>query len=208
MHLSGFDVSIDDLKKFRKLGSKTAGHPENFLINGIDATTGPLGQGVANAVGLEIGEKYLADRYNVDGVPLINNYTYCLFGDGCFQEGVSFESFAIAGKLKLNKLVMIFDSNGIQLDSSTLKTTNIDHKQYFESLGFNYVLVENGDNVSELVSAFEICKNQKEKPSIIEVKTIIGKGAKEQNTFSVHGSPLSKDEVSSLRQLMLPNTKM
>ncbi|MBD5445774.1 MAG: transketolase [Mycoplasma sp.] len=197
MHLSGYPISINDLKNFRKINSITAGHPENTLIEGIDATTGPLGQGVAVAVGMAIGETKLRTyfkKYN-----LFNHYTYCVFGDGCFQEGVSYEAFSLAAKYKLNKLIFIYDSNGIQLDGTTKDSTITDTKKYFESLGLNYIKVNDGNDTEEISEAISKAKLSEEKPTVIEVKTVIGYGSVHENSNKAHGAALSQEQLDLLK---------
>lgn len=196
MHLAGYDVSIKDLMNFRKINSKTAGHPENTLIEGVDATTGPLGQGLGIALGMAIAETRLNayfKKYN-----LINYYTYCLFGDGDLQEGISYEVFSLAAKLKLNKLIYLFDSNGVQLESSTNQTIKIDYKKYFESLGLNYIKVSDGNNVDAISAAIETAKKSEDKPTVIEIKSIIGYRTQYEGTYKAHGA-LNKEEVAELK---------
>ena len=189
LHLAGFDISIDDLKNFRQLHSKTPGHPEVFFTPGVDATTGPLGQGIAMGVGMAIAEKFLAAKYNREDLEVVNHSTYVLCGDGCLQEGVAMEACSLAGRLKLNKLVILYDSNDIQLDGPVKMANNESIKQKFEAMGFNYMLVKEGDNVDQINLAL-IKSLDSTKPTIIEIKTIIGYGAPNQGDCGVHGSPL------------------
>lgn len=197
MHLAGYPLSISDLKNFRKINSITAGHPENTLIEGIDTTTGPLGQGIAVAVGMAIGETKLRSyfkKYN-----LFNHFTYCFFGDGCFQEGVSYEAFSLAAKYKLNKLIFIYDSNGIQLDGATKDSTITDTKKYFESLGLNYIKVSDGNDIVEISDAISKAKLSEEKPTVIEIKTIIGYASVHENSNKAHGAALSPEQLEQLK---------
>ncbi|MDE5767350.1 MAG: transketolase [Malacoplasma sp.] len=197
MHLAGYDISISDLKNFRKINSKTAGHPENILIDGIDATTGPLGQGIGVAVGMAIAETKLHQffkKYN-----LVNYYTYCLFGDGCFEEGVSYEAFSVAAKYKLNKLIFLYDSNDVQLEGRVSDSTITDKKKYFESLGLNYIKVTNGNDFEAISNAIEEAKKSLDKPSVIEIKTKIGFASAVEDSCKAHGSPLSEEQIQDLK---------
>ncbi len=194
LHLSGYNISMEDLKRFRQLGSITPGHPEVGVTPGVDATTGPLGQGIGEAVGIALAEEYL--RNKTEG--LVNHYTYALCGDGDIQEGISQEAFSIAGFLNLSKLIVLYDSNDVQLDGDVNKCFNENNKQKFESLGWNYILVKDGNDCEEISKAIK--KAQKaNKPSLIEVKTIIGHGTKNQGTSKVHGAPLPAEEVLEMR---------
>lgn len=195
LHLSGYGLTMDDLKSFRALGSITPGHPELGVTPGVDATTGPLGQGIGEAVGIAIAEEYLRNKLN----GLVDHYTYALCGDGDIQEGISQEAFSIAGFLNLKKLIVIYDSNDVQLDGNVNRCFNENNKLKFESLGWNYQLVKEGNDCDEIAKAIK--KAQKSnKPSLIEVKTIIGHGTKNQGTSKVHGAPLPNDEVVEMRQ--------
>lgn len=199
MHLAGYkSITLDDLKKFRKINSKTAGHPETDLIEGIDASTGPLGQGVGLAVGMAIAETKLNAYFKE--YDLVDSYTYCVFGDGCFQEGISYEAFTIAAKLKLNKLIYIYDSNDVQLEGRVKDSTLTENKKYFESLGLNYILVTNGNDYAEISKAITEAKKSKYKPTVIEVKTKIGYGSVHEDSFKAHGSALSEEQLSLLKE--------
>lgn len=194
LHLSGYNISIEDLKSFRSLGSITPGHPELGTTPGVDATTGPLGQGIGEAVGIALAEQYLSAETN----NAIDHYTYALCGDGDIQEGISQEAFSIAGMLNLSKLIVLYDSNDIQLDGEVKKCFNENNKLKFESLKWNYILVEDGNDCEAIAKAIK--KAQKaNKPTLIEVKTIIGYGTKNQGTSKVHGAPLPHDEVVEMR---------
>lgn len=198
MHLAGYkDITLEDVKNFRCINSKTAGHPENILIPGIDATTGPLGQGVSLAVGMAIAETKLSTYFKK--YKLFNHYTYCLFGDGCFQEGIFHESLSIASKLKLNKLILIYDSNDIQLDGKVSDSTEINNKKYFEALGINYIKVENGNNSSAISNAIKLAKSCEDKPTVIEVKTIIGYKSAYNNSNKAHGNALNDYQIKELK---------
>lgn len=195
LHLSGYELGIEDLKKFRSLGSITPGHPEYGVTPGIDATTGPLGQGVGEAVGIAIAEEYLRAKTN----GLVDHYTYVLCGDGDVQEGLSQEAFSLAGFLNLSRLVVIYDSNDVQLDGDVNKCSKEDTKKKMESMGWHYQLVEDGNNCEDIAKAIKKAKKA-EKPAFIEVKTVIGFGTKNQGTSKVHGAPLPHDEVVEMRQ--------
>lgn len=195
LHLSGYPISMDDLKAFRSLGSITPGHPELGVTPGVDATTGPLGQGIGEAVGIALAEEHLREKTN----GLVNHYTYALCGDGDIQEGISQEAFSVAGFLNLSKLIVLYDSNDVQLDGDVNKCFNENNKLKFEALGWNYQLVKDGNDCEEIARAIK--KAQKaNKPSLIEVKTIIGHGTKNQGTSKVHGAPLPHDEVVEMRE--------
>ncbi|MBF7094667.1 transketolase [Streptococcus sp. HF-1907] len=196
LHLAGYDLSIDDLKQFRQWGSKTPGHPEVNHTDGVEATTGPLGQGIANAVGMAMAEAHLAAKFNKPGFNLVDHYTYALHGDGCLMEGVSQEAASLAGHLKLGKLVLLYDSNDISLDGPTSQAFTEDVKGKFEAYGWQHILVEDGNDLEVIASAIEAAKAETEKPSIIEVKTIIGFGAEKQGTSAVHGAPLGAEGIA------------
>ena len=196
LHLSGYDVTIDDLKNFRQWGSKTPGHPEVNHTDGVEATTGPLGQGIANAVGMAMAEAHLAAKFNKPGFDIVDHYTYALHGDGCLMEGVSQEAASLAGHLKLGKLVLLYDSNDISLDGPTSKAFTEDIKGKFEAYGWQHILVKDGNDLEAIAKAIEEAKAETEKPSIIEVKTIIGFGAEKQGTSAVHGAPLGVDGIA------------
>ncbi len=187
-------IDILDLKKFRKLDSITPGHPEVHMTKGVDSSTGPLGQGIAMAVGMAMGEAHLNSKFS----KLVDHYTYVLCGDGDLQEGVTQEAISFAGVQKLNKLIVLYDSNDIQLDGPTIDSFTEDTKMKFLSLNWDYQLVSDGTDVGLIEEAINKAK-QSDKPSIIEIKTIIGLGASNQGTASVHGSPIKKEEVLMMR---------
>lgn len=195
LHLAGYKVSIDDLKNFRQWGSKTPGHPEVDWTDGVEATTGPLGQGIANAVGMAMAEAHLAATYNKPDFDIVDHYTYALNGDGDLMEGVSQEAASLAGKLKLGKLVLFYDSNNISLDGDLDKSFIDDIKMRFESYGWQHILVKDGNDLTEIAAAVEQAKAETEKPTIIEVKTVIGYGAEKQGTSAVHGAPLGAEGI-------------
>ncbi|MCL2676467.1 MAG: transketolase [Streptococcaceae bacterium] len=196
LHLSGYEVSMDDLKNFRQWQSKTPGHPEVDWTDGVEATTGPLGQGIADAVGMAMAEAHLAATYNKPNFNIVDHYTYALNGDGDLMEGVSQEAASLAGKLKLGKLVLFYDSNNISLDGDLSMAFTDDVKMRFESYGWQHILVKDGNNLEEIAQAVEMAKAEANKPTIIEVKTIIGFGAEKQGTSAVHGAPLGAEGIT------------
>lgn len=199
LHLVGFNISINDLKKFRQIDSITPGHPENWLTSGVEAITGPLGQGIGVAVGCALAETIQAARFNEHNHKIVNHYTYAITSDGDLQEGVSYESISLAGHWKLNKLIVLFDSNDIQLDSKVKIVQSENMKKRFESANWNYILVKNGNDEQEIDNAINEAKKSKSKPTIIEIKTIIGYGSSNQGTTSVHGEPIF-DDIKNLKK--------
>ena len=201
LHLSGFeDVSLEEVKNFRQWGSKTPGHPEFGHTKGIDATTGPLGQGISTAVGMALAERYLAAKYNKEGYDLFDHYTYVICGDGDIMEGVASEASSFAAVQKLNKLVVLYDSNDICLDGETKDAFSENVRARYEAYGWNTILVEDGANVDTVSAAIEQAKKS-DKPTLIEVKTIIGAGSpNRQGTNGVHGAPLGDEETALFRK--------
>jgi len=202
LHLAGYSsVSMDDLKQFRQWGSKTPGHPENFETEGIEVTTGPLGMGISNAVGLAAAEAHNAAVYNKPGLPLIDHYTYCIMGDGCLQEGISHESCAYAGHLGLGKLIAFWDDNGITIDGHTELSFTEDVCKRYEAYGWQVLTVENGNtDVAALRKAIADAKACTDKPTLIQVKTIIGYGSPNKaDSHDAHGAPLGADEAQATR---------
>ena len=201
LHLSGFeDVSLEEVKNFRQWGSKTPGHPEFGHTKGIDATTGPLGQGISTAVGMALAERYLAAKYNKEGYDLFDHYTYVICGDGDIMEGVASEASSFAAVQKLNKLVVLYDSNDICLDGETKDAFSENVRARYEAYGWNTILVEDGANVDAVSAAIEQAKKS-DKPTLIEVKTIIGAGSpNRQGTNGVHGAPLGDEETALFRK--------
>lgn len=197
MHLAGYKISINDLKNFRKINAKTAGHPENCLTAGVDATTGPLGQGVGIAVGMAIAQTRLAAYFKK--FHLFNYYTYCVLGDGCIQEGVSYEAFSIAAKLKLNKLIFLYDSNGVQLENKVTDNTITDFAKYFEALGFNYMQVNDGNDYEAITQAIGVAKTCLDKPTMIEIKTKIGFGSVFEGSFQAHSGIFNEEQLQKLK---------
>lgn len=201
LHLTGYDVSIDDLKSFRKLNSKTPGHPEFGHTDGVDATTGPLGQGIANAVGMAMAEAHLAAKFNKDGFPVVDHYTFALVGDGDLSEGISYEAMSMAGHMKLGKLIALYDSNDISLDGELSLSFSEDIKKRAESVHWQYLRVEDGNNIEEISKAIAEAKMNTEQPTLIEVRTIIGYGSpKVAGTNKAHGAPLGVEEAKATKK--------
>lgn len=198
LHLFGYDVTVDDLKKFRSLGSKTPGHPESDVTPGVDASTGPLGIGVATAVGLAVAEAHLAARFNKDDLKLIDHYTYVIAGDGCLMEGVANESISLAGSLGLSKLIMLYDSNDVCSDGLVEDSTIDNVKQKFTSMGWNYIKVSDGNNILEINNAIEEAKKS-DKPTIVESKNIIGFGSTKQGTNKIHSDAVGEIEAKHMK---------
>ncbi len=202
LHAFGYKISIDDLKNFRQLDSITPGHPEYGLVPGVDATTGPLGQGVSMAVGMAMAERIMASRFNKADITLFDNYTYTLVGEGCLMEGVSYEALSLAGTLKLNKLIVLYDCNGITLDSSIKSVMDGNTLSYMKSLGFNTIEVADGNDVEQIIQAINLAKQSKEKPTFIKINTHIGFGSALQDSNKAHGSVLGAENVKALRNTL------
>ncbi len=204
LHLMGYDMGIEDLKQFRQWGSKTPGHPENFLTKGIEVTTGPLGQGIANAVGLALSEKHLAARFNKPGMDLVDNYTYVIMGDGCNMEGISSEAASLAGHWGLGKLIALYDDNRISIDGHTEISFTEDVCARYEAMGWHVQHVADGNHdLDGIKSAIEKAKSVTDKPSLIKVSTLIGYGSPNKaDTHDVHGAPLGADETSATREAL------
>lgn len=194
LHLAGYDLTIEDLKGFRKIGSKTPGHPENFMTDGVEVSTGPLGQGISNAVGMAIGEKHMAAKYNKEGFEIFNNYTYVICGDGCLQEGVSSEACSLAGHLGLGKLIVLYDDNKITIDGSTDLSFTEDVQKRYESYGWHVLTVDDvALGLEDLRAAVKVAQSVTDKPSIIKIRTAIGYGSSKANSHSAHGAPLGEE---------------
>lgn len=193
LHLAGYDVTIDDLKNFRQFGSRTPGHPEVHHTDGVEATTGPLGQGFVNGVGMAMAEAHLAATYNKEGYDVVDHYTYVLCGDGDLMEGISSEASSLAGHLKLGKLIVLYDSNDISLDGPTSMSFTENVKQRYEAYGWQHLLVKDGEDLEAISKAIEEAQANLDQPTIIEIKTIIGIGSPNQGTNKVHGNPLGAE---------------
>jgi transketolase len=199
LHLSGYDLSIEELKNFRQLHSKTPGHPEYGMTVGVETTTGPLGQGVSNAVGMALAEKLLAEEFNRPGHQIVGHYTYVFLGDGCLMEGISHEVCSLAGTLKLNKLIALWDDNGISIDGKVVSWFNEDTPKRFEAYGWNVIRDVDGHD-AEAVSAAITKAKKSDKPTLICCKTAIGKGSPNMaGSDKVHGSPLGATEITATR---------
>ncbi|MCL6576343.1 transketolase [Kyrpidia sp.] len=201
LHLTGYDLSLEELKQFRQWGSQTPGHPEYGHTPGVEATTGPLGQGIAMAVGMAMAERHLAARLNRPGFPIVDHHTYVLASDGDLMEGVSQEASSLAGHLKLGKLIVLYDSNGISLDGSTSLAFTENVRLRYEAYGWHTLLVENGNDVDAILGALETAKAVTDRPSLIEVRTVIGYGSPTlQGTSRVHGAPLGPEELRRTKE--------
>ena len=200
LNLTGYDLPLDQLKKFRQLGSKTPGHPEYGHTPGVETTTGPLGQGISNAVGFALAEQLLAAEFNREGFPIVDHHSYVFMGDGCMMEGISHEVCSLAGIWKLSKLIAFYDDNGISIDGDVVGWFADDTPKRFESYGWNVIRGVDGHDVDAVDAAIRAAKSQNAKPTLICCKTIIGKGSPNKaGGHDVHGSPLGKDEVAATR---------
>lgn len=194
LHLSGFQVSMDDLKQFRQWGSCTPGHPEVELTDGVDASSGPLGQGIPMAVGMAMAEAFLATKYNKKDYPVIDHYTYVLCGDGDMQEGVTYEASSLAGHLSLGKLIVLYDANNVTLDGPLNYSFSEDVKKRYESMNWKVICVQDGNDYEAIAKAIKKAKKEVYKPTLIIVNTIIGFGSQNQGTSKVHGAPLGEED--------------
>ena len=200
LHLTGFDLSMDDLKAFRQLGSRTPGHPEVDITPGVETTTGPLGQGIANGVGMALAEKLLAAEFNRDGFPVVDNRTYVFLGDGCLMEGISHEVCSLAGVWKLNKLIALYDDNGISIDGDVRGWFRDDTRGRFEAYGWNVIGPVDGHDINAVDQAIAQAKESAEKPTLIICRTTIGKGSpNRQGTAKVHGEALGDEEIAATK---------
>ncbi|MED4284743.1 transketolase [Priestia megaterium] len=201
LHLSGYNLSLEDVKSFRKLNSKTPGHPEFGHTDGVEATTGPLGQGISTAVGMAMAEEHLRARYNKKGHNVVDHYTYALVGDGCLMEGVAYEAASMAGHMKLDRLIVLYDSNNISLDGELKLSFSEDVKKRFESSNWQYLKVEDGNDLAAIEKAIAEAKKNTTQPTIIEVRTTIGFGSpKVAGTSKAHGNPLGEEEAKATKQ--------
>ncbi len=203
LHIFGYGATTEDLKNFRQLGSKTAGHPEYRHIPGIETTTGPLGQGIANAVGMAMAEAHLAAMFNKEGFPVVDHYTYALSGDGCLMEGVASEACSLAGTQKLGKLILLYDRNKITIEGETDFAFDEDVAKRFEAYGWQVLHVEDGnEDVGGISKAIEMARRETGKPSIIIIKTDIGYGSAMQGNAACHGSPLGEENIAKLKKTL------
>ena len=203
LHLTGYDVSMDDLKAFRQLHSKTPGHPEYGYTPGVETTTGPLGQGIANAVGFAVAEQTLAAQFNRPGHDIVDHHTYVFMGDGCMMEGISHEACSLAGTLKMGKLVAFYDDNGISIDGNVQGWFTDDTAKRFEAYGWHVVRGIDGHNPDQIKAAVEEAKAVTDKPSLLMCKTVIGFGSpKKAGTADAHGSPLGDAEIAATREAL------
>ena len=199
-YMFNFGLNENDLKSFRQLGSITPGHPEYGTINFVEDSTGPLGQGVANAVGIAIAQSMLAEKFNVQKFPIFDSYTYCFLGDGCMMEGVAEEAMSLAGTLKLNKLIFLYDYNNMTIDGKADMANAENIKKKFKAMHYNVIYVRNGNSYQSVTKAIARAKKCQNKPSIIIFKTIIGYGAGNAGKNTIHGKPLSISELNALKQ--------
>ena len=200
LHLTGYDLPIDELKNFRQLHSKTPGHPELGAAPGVETTTGPLGQGLSNAVGMALAEKLLAAEFNRPGHTIVDHRTYVFVGDGCLMEGISHEACSLAGTLGLSKLIAIYDDNGISIDGETKGWFTDDTPRRFEAYGWNVIGNVDGHDIAAVDAAIRKAQQVKDRPSLICCKTVIGKGAPNKaGTADVHGAALGEKEVAAAR---------
>ncbi|CAJ1830101.1 MULTISPECIES: transketolase [Aeromonas] len=203
LHLSGYDLSIDDLKNFRQLHSRTPGHPEYGYAPGVETTTGPLGQGITNAVGMAIAEKAMADQFNQPGHDIVDHYTYAFMGDGCLMEGISHEACSLAGTLQLGKLIAFWDDNGISIDGHVEGWFTDDTVKRFEAYGWHVIPAVDGHNPEAINAAIEAAKAETGKPTLICCRTIIGYGSPNKSgSHDCHGSPLGNDEIAAARAFL------
>jgi transketolase len=200
LHLSGYDLSIDDLKQFRQWGSKTPGHPEYGHTAGIETTTGPLGQGISTAVGMALAERMMADRFNMDGINIVDHYTYVICGDGDLMEGISHEACSLAGHLGLNKLIVFYDSNSITIEGRTSLAMSDDAKKRFQAYRWNVIEID-GHDFDQIEKATRKAKREQSRPTMIICKSLIGKGSPNKaDTSAAHGEPLGEDEVKATKR--------
>src|SRR5690554_3145922 len=200
LHLFQYGVTLDDIKNFRQLNSKTPGHPEFGHTKGVEATTGPLGQGISTAVGMAMAEAHLAARFNKEDSKIIDHYTYVLCGDGDLMEGISNESASLAGTLQLGKLIVLYDSNSISIEGSTDLAFTESVRGRYEALGWDTILVEDGQDMKAIESAIYKAKEVGNKPTLIEIITNIGFGTEKQDSASAHGEPLGEHNLNVLRK--------
>jgi len=200
LHLTGYDLSMDEIKRFRQLHSKTPGHPENYMTEGVEITTGPLGQGFANGVGMAMAEAHLAAKFNQEGFPVVNHHIYCICSDGDLMEGVSYESASLAGHLKLSNLIYFYDDNNITIEGNTSIAFNEDATKRFEAAGWHVQLVEDGNDLTAIENAIKEAHTITDKPKLIRVKTIIGFGMPKQGTNKAHSDAPGEEAVKETKR--------
>ena len=200
LHLFGYGVTMEDIKQFRQLGSVTPGHPEYGWTKGVEATTGPLGQGIAMAVGMAMAEAHLAKTYNRPGYSIVDHYTYALCGDGCLMEGISYEAASLAGTLGLGKLIVLYDSNEITIEGSTSIAFTENVRARFDALGWQTIYVKDGNDIEEIGSAIMEAKKDTRRPTLIEIKTKIGYGSPKVGSAQAHGAPLGAEGIEKTRE--------
>ncbi|MBV1757312.1 MAG: transketolase [Dethiosulfatibacter sp.] len=202
LHFAGYNVTMDDLKQFRQWGSITPGHPEFGHADGVESTSGPLGQGIAMAAGMAVAERYLSGMLNKEDFNLIDHYTYVLCGDGDLQEGVTQETMSLAGHMGLSKLIVLYDSNDIQLDGPVKWANSENTQKKYESMNWQYIFVENGEDIDAISKAITQGKNNQDKPTIIEIKTIIGHGSPDAGSSKTHGAPIGEEKTVETRKTL------
>ncbi len=203
LHVFNYGLTVEDLKNFRQEGSLTPGHPEYGHTVGVEATTGPLGQGIAMAVGMAMAEKHLASEFNKEGYPIVDHYTYTLVGDGCLMEGIAYEAASLAGTLKLGKLIVLYDSNNITIEGNTQIAFRENVRTRFEAQGFETFLIEDGNDIEAIAKVLEKAKANQNQPSFIEIKTQIGYGCpKKQGKAAAHGEPLGLENLAEMRAFL------
>ena len=200
LHLSGFDLPLEELKRFRQWGSKTPGHPEYGLTPGVEITTGPLGQGLASAVGMALAEKKLAAEFNREGFPVVDHYTYVIASDGDLMEGVSAEASSLAGAWQLGKLIVLWDNNRISIDGPTDLAFTENVLERYGAYGWQVLEVEDGEDLEAIRKAIQLAREEKRRPTLISVRTHIGYGSPLQDTPKVHGAPLGPEAVAETRK--------
>lgn len=202
LHLFDFGITKEDIMNFRHFGSKTPGHPEYGLTPGVDVSTGPLGQGVANAVGFAVAEEYLAAKFNRPDFPIVDHFTYVLCGEGCLEEGISYEACSFAGAQKLGKLILIYDKNNISIEGETSCTFNEDISARFKMQGWQVIEVENANNLKELKQALKSAKEDLSRPSVVICNSVIGYGSPLAGTAAIHGTPLSEEQLKKTKEYL------
>src|SRR5271167_1076398 len=201
LYLTGYDLTLEDIKQFRQWGSKTPGHPEYGHTAGIETTTGPLGQGFANAVGMAMAERYLAAYFNREGHKIVDHYTYCICGDGDLMEGITSEAASLAGNLALGKLIYFYDNNHITIEGQTdIAFSREDVRERFEAYGWHVLVEDDGNDIDSIADLINKAQAEKNKPSLIIVRTHIGYGSPKQDTAAVHGTPLGAEDMKKAKQ--------